>query len=191
LRTSATSIFTARRVASTIVLPGVFAGMLVFASPASAATPSPTTGICNGVVNQASHRGDVQANLLTAAARKNAELIAKLQADKAALELTQTSLKGQIASAEREVAALDAANVELDKQIAAGTTELASLTTQRESTAKAITAGLHLGALRAHRGSRRWRAGCGGLWSAPPVGRTLLGVRSGSTPDSSVVLASL
>ncbi len=90
---AATSIFTARRVASVVVLPGVFAGMLVFASPASATTPATTSGICNGVVNQASHRGDVQVNLLTAAARKNAELIAKLQADKAALELTQTNLK--------------------------------------------------------------------------------------------------
>ncbi len=73
---AATSIFTARRVASTIVLPGVFAGMLVFAPSASAATtsaPAGTTGICNGVVNQLSHRGTVQENLLRAAARKNAE----------------------------------------------------------------------------------------------------------------------
>jgi hypothetical protein len=63
-------MFTARRVASAVVLPGMFAGLLVFAPAASATTPAPTTGICNGVTNQLAHRGNVQPNLLKAAARR-------------------------------------------------------------------------------------------------------------------------
>ena len=93
MRTSAvSSIFTARRVASTIVLPGVFAGMLVFAAPASAQT-TPTTGICNGVTNQLAHRGSVQSNLLKAAAKKNADIILKLEGERTVLRAQASTLE--------------------------------------------------------------------------------------------------
>ncbi|MDP9443744.1 MAG: chromosome segregation ATPase, partial [Actinomycetota bacterium] len=81
-KSAATSIFTARRISSAVVLPGMFAGMLVLAAPAAAATtssPAGTTGICNGVVNQLAHRGTVQPNLLKAAAKQNAAVIQQLQ----------------------------------------------------------------------------------------------------------------
>lgn len=59
---------TVRRAASAFVVPVVFAGMVSLQSPAEAATTSSSTGICSGVVNQLSHRGMVQENLLKAAA---------------------------------------------------------------------------------------------------------------------------
>src|SRR3954464_4180257 len=90
----------ARRITSAIVLPGVFAGMLMFATPATGAT-NPVTGNCNGVTNQLAHRGAVQPNLLKAAARQNAEQIAVLTAERATLVTTQNSLTAQVAAAER------------------------------------------------------------------------------------------
>jgi hypothetical protein len=60
------------------------------------------------VTNQLAHRGNVQPNLLKAAARQNAEAIAKLVAERAALVTTQNSLSSQITAAEKEIAALDA-----------------------------------------------------------------------------------
>ncbi len=96
-----TSTFTARRVASAVVLPGMFAGMLAFAPSASAAP-----GICNGVTNQLAHRGNVQPNLLKAAAKQNAEQIATLTAERAALVTTQNTLTTQVKAAEAQIAAL-------------------------------------------------------------------------------------
>ena len=107
---------TTRRVASAVVLPGLFAGMLMFAAPASAADGA-VTGICNGVTNQLAHRGNAQPNLLKAAAKQNAEQIAKLQAERAALVIAQNALTAQIVAAEKEIAALDAANATLVGQI--------------------------------------------------------------------------
>ena len=79
-----------RRAAAALVIPAAFAGLLLAASPASAAPDTATTtttkGICNGVVNQLAHRGTVQENLLKAAAKKNADLIASLTAQRTALQ---------------------------------------------------------------------------------------------------------
>lgn len=61
----------------------------------------------------------VQPDSLKAAARQNAELIAKLQAERAALVTTQTSLAAQVAAAEKQIADLNAANAKLDSEIAA------------------------------------------------------------------------
>jgi hypothetical protein len=90
-------------------------GMLGAAAPAYAVTS--TGGICNGVTNQLAHRGLVQPNLLRAAARQNAEQIAKLTAERAALVTTQNTLTGQIAAAEKEIAAMDAQEATLIGQI--------------------------------------------------------------------------
>ncbi len=78
-------------------------GVLAVGAPAYADTT--TGGICNGVTNQLAHRGMVQPNLLKAAARQNAEQIAKLQAERAALVTTQNTLTAQITAAENEIAA--------------------------------------------------------------------------------------
>ncbi len=84
-RHSAASFASFRRTPRVIagLTVSAFIGGLGLMTPASAAPPD---GICNGVVNQAAHRGDVQPNLLRAAARKNAEFITKLQADRAVLQ---------------------------------------------------------------------------------------------------------
>ena len=100
---------TRSRAARAFAVPVLVAGMLGAATPAVAATTSIGGGICTGVTNQLAHRGNVQPNLLKAAARQNAEQIAKLQAERAALVTTQNSLAAQIAAAEKEIAALDAA----------------------------------------------------------------------------------
>jgi hypothetical protein len=62
-------------------------GAPAYAQPAT----GPAGGICNGVTNQLAHRGMVQPNLLKAAARQNAEQIATLQAERAALVTTQNT----------------------------------------------------------------------------------------------------
>ena len=74
------SAFT-RRLAAAIVVPGILTSMLLFAPAATAAPGSTGTaaGICSGVVNQLAHRGTVQENLLKAASKKNADIIARLQ----------------------------------------------------------------------------------------------------------------
>lgn len=82
MRTSPSKSVRSRRLAAAVVLPGLLATSLVLVQPAVAATTS-ATGICNGVVNQLAHRGAVQENLLKAAARKNADAIAALQAERA------------------------------------------------------------------------------------------------------------
>jgi len=96
------------RAASAFVVPVIVTGGLLGTSIPAVASTSPTTGICNGVTNQLAHRGMVQPNLLRAAARQNAEQIAKLQADRTALVTTQNGLTAQITAAEKEIAALDA-----------------------------------------------------------------------------------
>src|SRR5687768_5814641 len=114
-----------RRAAQAFVVPVAVVGLLGVGSPAVAAT-TPPDGICNGVVNQLAHRGTVQPNLLKAAARKNAELITKLQASKAGLESQATMLNKQITDAKAAIAALEAENLQLDKDIVAAQTELAA-----------------------------------------------------------------
>src|SRR5687767_12172981 len=88
-----------RRAAAAFVVPIIVGSLLGVHSPAIAATAVSGGGICNGVTNQLAHRGMVQPNLLKAAARQNAELIARLQADRAALISTQNFLAEQIAAA--------------------------------------------------------------------------------------------
>jgi hypothetical protein len=107
----------------------LFGGSLALAPAASAS--GPTAGICNGVSNQLAHRGNVQPNLLKAAARQNAEAIAKLQAERAVLVTQQATLAGQIAAAEKQIADLDAANAKLDGAIAAAEMLLTKMTEDR------------------------------------------------------------
>ncbi len=113
------------------------AGLMVLPTAAFAADPA-TSGICNGVVNQTAHRGSVQENLLRAAARKNAELIAGLQAQRAVLQTRADTLTAQIAAAEKLIADLTAANVELDKQIVDATTQLKTVTDAQTAKATEI-----------------------------------------------------
>ncbi|MDP9431126.1 MAG: hypothetical protein M3Q47_20695 [Actinomycetota bacterium] len=127
-----------RSAAGAVVIPAVFAGMLAFSGPASAES-APPGGICNGVTNQLAHRGSVQENLLRAAARKNAELITKLQAERATLQTSADTLKAQIATANQDIARLDAENAKLDADIAVATTELGGLTAKQAETTAAIT----------------------------------------------------
>ena len=136
------SIFTARRISSAVVLPGVFAGMLVFAAPASATTSSGlagTAGVCNGVVNQMAHRGTVQPQLLKVAAKQNAAVIQQLQIKRAGL-LAQTQANNtRIATARQEIAELDAAARQLEREIAEGEFRLLTLTADKATITQAIT----------------------------------------------------
>jgi chromosome segregation ATPase len=92
------------------------------------------------VTNQLAHRGNVQPNLLKAAARQNAEAIAKLVAERAALVTTQNSLSSQITAAEKEIAALDAAYATLVGQIDTVTMSLTKLESDKATLTAAITA---------------------------------------------------
>ena len=108
---STTSVF-ARRLAAAVVLPGVLTSMLVLV-PAAQAADSSTASICTGVVNQLAHRGTVQENLLKAAARKNAVLIASLQAERAGLQTKADGLTAEIAAADKAIAELEAEEKQL------------------------------------------------------------------------------
>lgn len=127
-RTAAPSIFTARRIASAVALPGVFAGMLVFATPATASTSSTTTGVCHGIANQITSRGTFQPNLLKAAAKQNAAVISQLQLRRAGLVTQSGSLTSQITAAQEQIKDLNAAAVLLEGQIAASELRLSGLT---------------------------------------------------------------
>ena len=179
MRSSVTSIFTARRIASAVVLPGVFAGMLVFAAPASAQT-APTTGICNGVTNQLAHRGNVQPNLLKAAAKQNAEQIAKLQAERTALVTTQSNLGAQIKAAEAEIAALDAEYATLVGQIDTVTMSLTKLEADQATAILMRLTMLDVAAMQPGQGARSLIEHLGCLLICREAGRrfTLLGPRS-------------
>src|SRR3954464_1085826 len=85
-----------RRAVAALVDPAALAGVLFAGSPAYAAPTITTKGICNGVVNQLAHRGTVQENLLKAAAKKNADLIASLTAQRSTLQTQGTDLQTQI-----------------------------------------------------------------------------------------------
>src|SRR3954447_8774665 len=118
--------------ATAFVVPAIFAGALIGASPANAATTkSGTDGICNGVVNQLAHRGTVQENLLKAAAKKNADLIASLTAQRDALQTQSTDLRAQIAAINQPLADLDAEGVQLDAALKAAQDTLASVTAKQ------------------------------------------------------------
>jgi hypothetical protein len=126
MRTTSTSLFTARRVASAVVLPGMFAGHARLRA-GRRRHDDPHGRICNGVTNQLAHRGNVQPNLLKAAAKQNAEQIAKLQAERAAIITQQNAWTAQITAAEKEIAALDAAEAALVGQIDSVTMSLTKL----------------------------------------------------------------
>ncbi|HSL38045.1 MAG TPA: chromosome segregation ATPase, partial [Arthrobacter sp.] len=130
------SVFS-RRLAAAVVVPGVLTSMLLFAPQATATTGS-VTGICNGVVNQLAHRGTVQENLLKASARKNADIIARLQAESSTLQATAAALTAEIAAADASIAALEAAQVTLDGEINAVQDELTADEAERSSTAAAV-----------------------------------------------------
>src|SRR5512141_1297107 len=106
------SVFT-RRLAAAVVVPGVLTSMLLFA-PQATATPGSVTGICNGVVNQLAHRGTVQENLLKASAKKNADIIARLQTERSVLQASAAALTVEIEAATASIATLDAAQLVLD-----------------------------------------------------------------------------
>lgn len=129
--TAAPSIFTARRIAVAVALPGVFAGMLVFAPPATASTSSTSTGVCHGIANQLTSRGTFQPNLLKAAAKQNAAVISQLQLRRAGLVTQSGSLTTQITAAEEQIKDLNAAAVLLEGQIAASELLLSGLTESR------------------------------------------------------------
>ena len=90
------------------VVASLLAGCTLLIAPVASAETAPVSGICNGVTNQLAHRGNVQPNLLKAAGRQNAEQIATLTAERAALVTTQNTLTTQITAAEKEIASLDA-----------------------------------------------------------------------------------
>src|SRR3954447_24903506 len=118
--------------ATAFVVPAIFAGALIGPSPANAATTkSGTDGICNGVVNQLAHRGTVQENLLRAAAKKNADLIASLAAQRAALQTQSTNLQGQIAQINQQLADLTSPGAHLDADLNTAQDNLESLTAQQ------------------------------------------------------------
>src|SRR3954452_16918210 len=118
--------------ATAFVVPAIFAGALIGPSPANAATTkSGTHGICNGVVNQLAHRGTVQENLLKVAAKKNADLIASLTAQRTALQTQRTDLQGQITQINQQIADLDAQGARLDADLQTVQDDLDSITAQR------------------------------------------------------------
>src|SRR3954470_24800845 len=114
--------------ATAFVVPAIFAGALIGPSPANAATTkSGTHGICNGVVNQLAHRGTVQENLLKAAAKKNADLIASLTAQRTDLQTQSTDLQAQIDQINKQLADLDAQGAQLDADLKTAEDDLESV----------------------------------------------------------------
>jgi septal ring factor EnvC (AmiA/AmiB activator) len=126
MRTVSSKSVVTRRLATAVILPGLLTSSLVVAIPAGA-----DSGICNGVVNQLAHRGTVQENLLKAAAKKNADAIAKLQAERAALQSTAAALSDQIAAADKAVADLESQERALAQQTETAASELATLTSEQ------------------------------------------------------------
>src|SRR5215213_6500026 len=106
VRSTTTPKSTTRRLAAAVAMSGLAFGLVGTGTPAYAG-PAATSGICNGVVNQLAHRGTVQENLLKAAAKKNADQIARLQAERATLQSSASALTEQIAQARQRIAALD------------------------------------------------------------------------------------
>ena len=94
------------RAATGLATAAVLGGVLVGIGAGSATASTTQHGICNGVLNQAS-RGSVQPNLLTAAAKQNAAVIRRLQADRAALVAQSGVLTSQITAAQDALADLD------------------------------------------------------------------------------------
>ncbi len=62
------------RTVRAVLATGFATGLLTAPQPALAAS-TPPNGVCNGVLNQLSQRGEVEENLLRAAARQNAAII--------------------------------------------------------------------------------------------------------------------
>ena len=122
---------TGRTVAAIFIVP-VFAGVLAV-SPADAATGGANGKICNGVVNQLAHRGKVQENLLKAAAKKNAEVIKALQAEKSALLDQAGTLESDIDALNAEIEELEAEEAQLLDDLASTEAELADLQQQRDA----------------------------------------------------------
>ena len=89
-----------RRVVGAVVVPGLAFGLIALGGgPVQAGTtsaPAQVQGVCNGVVNQLAHRGNVQGNLLKAAARQNAEIIAGLTGERSELQATRATLESEI-----------------------------------------------------------------------------------------------
>src|SRR3954452_12077938 len=145
-----------RSVAATaFVVPAIFAGVLIGPSPANAATTKTgTDGIGNGVVNQLAHRGTVQENLLKAAAKKNADLIAALTAQRTALQTQSTDLQGQIAQINQQLAGLNAHGAQLDADLNTAQSNLESRTAQQSTlTGQIVDAEKALADLHKHQNS--------------------------------------
>ena len=141
VRTSSVTRWTApgRRVAVALAIPGAFAGLLLAGSPASAATPR-TSGICNGVVSQLADGGSVQENLIKAAARQNAELIAALTAERTALQEQGVELQARIDQISLQLADLEAEGIELDASLKTRHLTLDLVMAQQASVADQISA---------------------------------------------------
>ncbi|MEQ7739666.1 hypothetical protein ABQG64_26170, partial [Escherichia coli] len=137
MRTSPARSVLSRRLAAAVVLPGLLTTSLILVQPAVAGTSS-NASICNGVVNQLAHRGTVQENLLRAAAKKNADVIAKLEAEKVQLQAQEAELKAGIEAADKVLADLAAEELQLENDEAAAAQELARLTAERAKTAAKV-----------------------------------------------------
>src|SRR6478735_3388907 len=133
----------ARRAAKALVIPAALAATILGGSPAQAATTAPGTsnGICNGVVNQLAHRGSVQENLLKAAAKKNADLIASLSAQRTALESQRAGLQAQLDQANQQLADLEAQQVKLGADEKAAQANLDAITAQQATVAAQVAEG--------------------------------------------------
>jgi predicted nucleic acid-binding Zn-ribbon protein len=131
-------------VAASLLFGGSLAagGSLVLAPAASADTTSSsagTTGICNGVVNQLAHRGTVQPNMLKAAAKQNAAVIAALQAKKDALVTQQRTNNASIDSAQKEIATMNAAVLATQQKIELANAKLVTLSQDQSAINTNIT----------------------------------------------------
>jgi chromosome segregation ATPase len=139
MRTSPSKPSVPRRLAAAVVLPGLLATSFVLVQPAVAGTSS-NGSICNGVVNQLTHRGTVQENLLKAAVRKNADVIAKLQAERDGLAAQEATFRVQILAADTEIAALEAEEQQLVKDVQAAEDGITRLAGEKTATEAAIAA---------------------------------------------------
>ena len=118
------------------VVPAVFAGVIGLQGTAEAATTG--GGICSGVVNQLAHRGAVQENLLKAAAKKNADLIASLKADRSRMDGVASTLTAQLDQVNQQIADLEAEETRLTTDLQNAEDRLAELTRTQSATRQAI-----------------------------------------------------
>ena len=121
-------MLTARSV-TVVAASAVVISFFVAVQPAAAqgSTPVEPHAICHGVVNQLGERGTVEAQLIEAAARQNAELIAQLEVELGVLQVARANLEMQIALTQQQLGELDAQRQGLEARIQQLQLELAEL----------------------------------------------------------------